>query len=138
MNANGSRTNMNAQERAVRAFVSQRAQTLALRLAPGVRPIIAETSKGPELVGSGVLLRVGDGGFLLSAAHVLDERQRPLFVASAGGVLAVEGEFLTSALPASGRRDDDQSDVGIVRLPASVARIISADDWVGRAEQRCA
>jgi hypothetical protein len=64
-----------------------------------------------------VLLQVGDGHFLLTAAHVTEQRSASvLLIPSKHGFVNLFGLFLESPLPPSGSRKDDNRDVAVVRL----------------------
>jgi hypothetical protein len=80
-------------------------------------PIFRQTNSAPEQTGSGVLLQVGDGHFLLTAAHVTEQRSaNVLLIPSKRGFVNLFGLFLESPLPPSGSRKDDNRDVAVVRL----------------------
>ncbi len=82
-----------------------------------VCPIFRESDCGPLQIGSGVLLKVAEAHFLLTAAHVTDERQtHTLLVPAQGGFVNLFGLFLESKLSSSGSRNDDKLDVAVVRL----------------------
>lgn len=81
-------------------------------------PIFRDRDSGPEHFGSGVLIKVGHAHFLLTVAHVTDERQANiLLIPSKTGFVNLFGLFLETKLPSSGSRNDDRSDVAVVRLP---------------------
>jgi len=86
-------------------------------------PIFKEIRDGPEQFGSGVFLQVGGAHFLLTAAHVTDERHATrLLVPSKTGFINLFGLFIeTNAKNRS--RNDDKLDVAVVRL---------TDDFVSR------
>jgi len=75
------------------------------------------------VVGSGVLMRIDDCGFLATAAHVLDEQGRAhtnIEVPGKNALLPIGGQAIKSPLPASGRRDDDRIDIGVLPLQPEV------------------
>lgn len=88
-------------------------------------PIFRQSNIGFEQIGSSVLLQVADVYFLLTAAHVTDERRKtPLFIPAKKGFVNLFGLFLESPLPASGSRKDDKRDVAVLKLsPDLIARI---------------
>jgi hypothetical protein len=90
-----------------------------------VCPIFRSTNAGPEQIGSGVLLNVGDVSFLLTAAHVTDERKRSdLLIPSKTGFVNLFGLFIELAISPNQTRNDDKLDVAVVRLSHDlVARI---------------
>ena len=79
-------------------------------------PIFKETRRGPEQIGSGVFVQVGDTHFLLTAAHVTDERHTTaLLVPSKTDFVSLFGLFIeTNAKNRS--RNEDKLDVAVVRL----------------------
>ena len=88
----------------------------------------AERSKR-YVVGSGALVRIDDMGFLLTAAHVLDEQRRVgtnIEVPGRNALLPIGGQAMKSPLPASGRRDDDQIDIGILPLQPEIVEELLA------------
>jgi hypothetical protein len=88
-------------------------------------PIFRQTNFGPQQIGSGLLLQVEDAHFLLTAAHVTDERRsNVLLIPAQGKFVNLFGLFIESPLPPSGLRKDDHLDVAVVRLsPELVARL---------------
>ena len=91
-------------------------------------PIFVQTKSGPEQIGSGVLLQVGEGYFLLTAAHVTEQRRTNLLVIpSKSGFVNLFGLFSASPLPPSGSRKDDKSDVAVVRLSQDLVDRIHED-----------
>jgi len=78
----------------------------------------AERSKR-YVVGSGVLVRIEENAFLITAAHVLDEQQRVrtnIEVPGRNALLPLGGQALKTPLPSSGRREEDLIDIGILPL----------------------
>jgi len=89
-------------------------------------PIFRETSAGPEQFGSGVLLRIEHAYFLLTAAHVTDERHKDvLLVPAKKGFVNLYGVFIESAVPVVGSRGADIHDVGVVRFDQSLVDRLS-------------
>src|SRR5207245_9667086 len=79
-----------------------------------VPPIVLNPSdgKGVELIGSGVLIRIINRTFLLTAAHVTDRRSDgTLLIPGRKGFVEITGCFSAMRVPASGRRMDDRLDV---------------------------
>lgn len=78
---------------------------------------VAHESDRMEQVGSGVLLRISDEVFLLTAAHVADERgSGNLFLPGRGEIVPVSGHFAHILVPKGGKRADDKIDVAYFRL----------------------
>lgn len=79
--------------------------------------------------GSAVLLQIAKKYFLVTAAHVLDENQREhatIQVFGRNTFHSLSGPSLRSPLPASGSRDDDVYDTGILELPDDMAHEVQA------------
>ena len=82
-------------------------------------PIVLERrhSRRPELIGSGVLVRIVDCTFLLTAAHVTDaQSEGTLLIPGREGFIPANGYFSAMRMPASGRRSDDKLDVAYFLL----------------------
>jgi hypothetical protein len=80
-------------------------------------PIIWESPdrSRAEQVGSGVLIRIVDRIFLLTAAHVTDfDKNGTLLMPSQRGYMPITGKYSVTSMPASGRRSDDKLDVAFV------------------------
>ena len=94
---------------------------LHVQLQKFVCPIFSANRKSePELVGSGVLLRVSSRVFLLTAAHILDENERTNFyVSGKSELIELLGRSYYGVSPGSGRRRD-KIDVGFVLLSDAV------------------
>jgi hypothetical protein len=86
----------------------------------------------PDLVGSSVLLRIGWQSFLISAAHVLDEGKSDLLLADGGGenFVKLDGRWLTTDAPTTGRRDD-KIDVAIYPLSAEQVAGLGSSVYLG-------
>lgn len=76
-----------------------------------------------QSAGSGVLARLAERNYLISAAHVFDHCDEGVFVPfSSGAVEPLTNVTIVSKPPNGGTRDDDRMDVGFVRLTASEAQ----------------
>ncbi|HEX8170996.1 MAG TPA: hypothetical protein VF824_10695 [Thermoanaerobaculia bacterium] len=108
-----------ALSRAHREF-NRRLALVEDRVAKYVVPLYGTDERGQRyVIGSGVLVQVHDEGFLVTAAHVLDENRRAMTnieVPGRGALVPIGGQALKSPLPASGRREDDWIDIGAVPL----------------------
>src|SRR5580692_6129387 len=104
------RTNLSAAER---------------RIQHAACPIYGVDDRGkPYLVGSSLLLKVGDRRLLVSAAHVLDwNKETSLYAAGPTRPILIEGESYRTQPPQTGR-DDDSTDVGIVDVSS-----VPEKDW---------
>lgn len=102
-----------------------------------VCPIFRDAKAGPQQIGSGVLLQVAEAYFLLTAAHVTDERRANLLLIPAKeGFVNLFGLFLESPMPSSGSRNDDKRDVAVVGLSHDlVARL--HDDFLFLGHSDC-
>src|SRR6266542_2905279 len=79
--------------------------------------------------GSAVLLQITEKYFLITAAHVLDENQKAhatIQVFGRNTFHSLSGPSLRSPLPASGSRDDDAYDTGVLELPNDIAQEVQA------------
>ena len=77
-------------------------------------PVLLQRSdeRRPELVGSGVLMRIINRVFLLTAAHVTDyQSEGALLIPGRQGFIPANGYFAAMCLPASGCRAEDKLDV---------------------------
>jgi hypothetical protein len=72
------------------------------------------------LVGSGVLLRVKQQLFLLSAAHVLQEFNDTAIVTPANEeFIGLVGDSYRSALPSSGSHENDKIDAAVLQIQSN-------------------
>jgi hypothetical protein len=97
----------------------RRASDEAPLLVDFVCPLYApDATDRPAGVGSAVLLTVDGERLLLTAAHVV-ERYEEVFFPGDGVLERLSGDTLTTALPPSGRREDDRFDFAAVVLSES-------------------
>ena len=93
-------------------------------------PIIWESpdrSKA-EQVGSGVLIRIVDQVFLLTAAHVTDfDKTGALLIPSQHGYMPIFGKYSVTPMPASGHRRDDKWDMAFVLLDDECVSRLDSD-----------
>ena len=92
-------------------------------------PVACERSnyRAPELIGSGVLLRIGDCVFLFTAAHIADfAGEGTLLIPGRDGFMPVNGFYSVGPMPPSGNRDDDNLDVAFVCLNTECAENLDA------------
>jgi len=97
----------------------------------------AEREGRPEHIGSGVFLKRGNGRFLVTAAHVLDDRKMSRLYFPAGKRLReIEGNAISTSAP-KGKRKNDRYDFAVVELDAAVVaalgniRYVSEDEFRG-------
>src|SRR6266568_110186 len=82
-----------------------------------------------ELIASGVLMRIINRTFLLTAAHVTDHQSEgTLMIPRQQGFMPANGYFSAMRLPASGHRSDDKLDVAYFWLD---------DDCVNDLDSKC-
>ncbi|MBI1177701.1 hypothetical protein GC207_09720 [bacterium] len=77
-------------------------------------PVVLErtNTRKSELIASGVLIRIVDRTFLLTAAHVTDQQNNgELLIPGGRGFMPLSGSFSSMRLPPSGKRSDDKLDV---------------------------
>jgi hypothetical protein len=71
-----------------------------------------------QQVGSGVLVRIADETFLLTAAHVLDHQANGhLFIPGSDGITSLYGYHAYTKPPGMTSREDDKGDIGYYKLP---------------------
>jgi hypothetical protein len=93
-------------------------------------PIVLERqdTQKPELIASGVLVRILHRTFLLTAAHVTDRQcEGTLLIPGKQGFIPANGYFSSMRMPASGRRLDDKLDVAYFRLDSDCVNDLHAD-----------
>jgi hypothetical protein len=70
-----------------------------------------------EQIATSVALQLGDRVFLLTAAHVTDQRNDGLLhIPTSSGIEEVLGTFVSLELPRTGQREDDKVDVAYIEL----------------------
>ena len=118
-----------------RALIQERLSAAANRIAPAVRPIMGESArKRPEVVGSGVLVRIAERRFLFTAAHVLDALEnRSSYLDLAGTLVPLAGHSRSTKPPSEGRHAD-RLDFAYVLL-AEEARAAIPDSYYLSADQ---
>jgi len=85
-------------------------------------PIFRTDNNGnPEQFGSGVLIRIADHYFLVSAAHVMDEFNRnSILIPGKNHLIPLTGSYSVTELPDTGLRDDDHSDFGFLKFQSDM------------------
>lgn len=85
-------------------------------------------SNRSELIGSGVLIRIGNRTFLLTVAHVADfNSQGRLLIPGKDRFMSPGGLYSVMNLPPSGNRNDDKLDVAYVCLENESADNLHSD-----------
>lgn len=100
-------------------------------------PLLTSDDARPGVFGTAFLCGVGTHRFIATAAHVLDQDQaRAVYFGRGVVVTPTTTEVITSGLPASGNRADDEIDVAVFRpgeesvaaLLAQGCRVIPLED----------
>lgn len=96
------------------------------RFANAVCPIFLSESKGCTVcLGTGVLLQLQSKPFLLTAAHVTDQRcLGRLSIPGRAGDVGLSGYYSGMRLPPSGDRTDDRYDIAYVRLEEKTVQML--------------
>lgn len=99
-------------------------------------PLLQGDELRPSILGTAVFCQVVDQHFLVTAAHVLDERE---MVSFGRGIILGDASttVVRTALPSTGNRDDDPLDLAVLRLSVDQSRRldeqgrrpIPMDDW---------
>lgn len=90
----------------------QRLNQLYSRTIEALVPICIRAPRGePELVGTGIALRVGNEIVIATAAHVADHSVNTRLYGRIGETLWTLSSPYSTSLPASGKRDDDATDL---------------------------
>lgn len=117
---------------ALRGFAERTARAVE-RLLPAISPVFIPSQKGDaDLVGSGVLLRIGPSELLVTAAHVMDIAKGDLHIGGESQIVDISGEYSETGDPAT--RDSDKFDLAILPLSQAHvsqlrdARFLSLDD----------
>jgi hypothetical protein len=80
---------------------------------------------------SAVLVKISEGHFALTAAHVLDERSTTiLHIGSGDNVVWLRGSYGSTVPPGFGDRKQDKIDIGIVRLSEEIVREMQEDEFL--------
>src|SRR5688500_2460033 len=103
--------------------------TVGQRLRRVLCPVYSETAHRPEPVGTGVLIRVDDLIFLVTAAHVVEDvGPGSRYFGVLDKVTPLPAVTIKTPLPASGKREEDPIDLGAWVLdPELTTKIPSAD-----------
>jgi hypothetical protein len=109
--------------------VERWAETVAPRLLRVLCPIYREGIRRPDPGGSGVLIRVDELIFLVSAAHVVDDVGRgPRYFGAVERTIPLPAFTMTTPIPSGGTRDDDRLDLGYWILDPKTAALMSSAD----------
>nr|WP_294991444.1 hypothetical protein [uncultured Sediminibacterium sp.] len=75
-------------------------------------------------VGSALFLKINSSYFIVSAAHVLAEHHNKTYVIIEDNAVYLNGDIVSTKMPASGTRDDDKTDLSIIKINLPTAEII--------------
>lgn len=126
-------------ERKRAAELAAFAEALSSRLLPvTVGVYLPDEDDVPELVGSGVLVMLGETRFLFSARHVLDFRQKGhLMIGVSPDMVWLSGDVTRLRAVGSKSAADDHIDIGIVRLDNDSWSAVPSTAFVSWQEPRC-
>ena len=80
-----------------------------------------DNEKGEQkATGSGLLIKVTEKYFMLTAAHVIAEDYNNIYVILPEKELQLGGQLHFTPLPPSGKREDDKIDIAVMELPDNV------------------
>lgn len=98
---------------------------VANTLLPAIPPImVPNKAKNLEVVGSGVLVRVGPSEFLVTAAHVMDQARHGLHIAGPSNVVHISGKYAETTGAANRARDK----IDLALFPLSEREVVQLRD----------
>jgi hypothetical protein len=86
-----------------------------------------------DLIGSCVLVNIGKKSYLITAAHVIDERQYASLYLGGKGLIPLGGEFTSTAKP-SGDRTSDHYDFSWLELSANQLQALEEIDFISESD----
>lgn len=92
---------------------------LLSRSRAAICPLFRPVRDRIEQFASGVLVRIGEARFLLTAAHATDEQE--ILVPGAHGIEELSGHYSFTRIPESGGRTSDRYDIAFVRIEDGLA-----------------
>ena len=99
--------------------LAERVARAVERLLPAVSPIFIPAPNGDaQVIGTGILLRVGPSEFVVTAAHVMDIARHEFYVGGESRIVAVSGRYTNTHAP-GGLRANDRFDLAIIPLRES-------------------
>lgn len=100
------------------ADVRRRVRLAADTLENHVVPIFTIRKRGQiDFEGSGILGRLEGRYYLVTAAHVIDACEQGVFLPHFEGInTPLSNNAIVTRMPATGRREDDKLDIGVIRL----------------------
>jgi len=102
----------------VSRILSECTESVSREFFPAVRPIYRSTKNGqPEHIATCTLLEIGQGKYLITAAHVVDENEHAsLYVGGASELVEINGSFWTTQKPDNDRQKDAY-DFAVCKIP---------------------
>ena len=121
-------------EEVTREYLDDAAKAALAAFRDAVKPIYGATERGaPDHIGTGLLLELPEGRFLLTAAHVLDHNRETSLYLGAGGFALLQFEALVSVAP-DGKPYSDHADFAIARLGEDFLAKLSNTKFISEAE----
>lgn len=105
------------------------------RILAASTPVFRSKGDTMEPFASAILVRFGYEHFLLTAAHVLDDRSDyDLYFGSSEVVRLLDGSIACTLPPTAGERRDDKIDIGIVHLSEQTIRDMKEGEFLTLAD----
>lgn len=110
---------------AIAVAFADRVLEAANTLLPAIAPVmVPNKAKNLEVVGSGILLRVGPSEFLVTAAHVMDQACHGLHIAGPSNVVHISGRYAETTGVANRARDK----IDLALFPLSEREVVQLRD----------
>jgi len=117
-----------------REYLDETAKFAREKFRDAVRPIYGVTERSnPDQIGSGLLLELPEGRFLLTAAHVLDHNGNTSLYLGGDDFALLQFEALASRAP-EGDRTKDHADFAIARLDSNTLGKLVGAKFITEAE----
>ncbi|MEQ8299530.1 MAG: hypothetical protein RH945_03210 [Hyphomonas sp.] len=115
-------------------LIRERSTAASKKFRDAVKPIYGVTDKGdPEHIGTALLLKLPEGHFLLTAAHIIDWNASTTLHIGANDFLPMEFEAFITAAP-MGEREEDHADFAIAPLDDVVLSQLSDASFITEAQ----
>lgn len=117
-----------------RAYIAEAAGAARAKFREAVRPIYGATDRGtPDHIGTGLLLEIPEGHFLLTAAHVIDHAAQTSLYLGADDLALLQFEALASVAP-DGNREKDHVDFAIAPIAPGLLTRLSGAKFITEAD----